>query len=187
MLRRINLVASIDTQLRVCRMDKAGNIKTRELGVLFQDLRVVGTGVSMSYQPTVGSLFDFRSHLQTIQSIRHPATRDILTEFEGVVRPGEMLREYHSSRPMIRLLLTCRRHSRPWPTRRGMLDSSQGPGQPAVRLSRRPGLCLLRFSVPRGHRQALPRRRPVLSRRGHPLPHPVRRADPQVRRHYSDA
>lgn len=75
------------------RMDTADNIKTRELGVLFQDLRVIGTGASISYQPTVGSILDFRSHLREIQEKRHPTTRDILTGFEGVVRPGEMLRE----------------------------------------------------------------------------------------------
>ena len=76
------------------RLGKADHIKTRELGVLFQDLHVVGTGASVSYQPTVGSIFDFGARIQAIQNARHPATRDILSGFEGVVRPGEMLREF---------------------------------------------------------------------------------------------
>ena len=78
-------------------MDKAENIQTRELGVMFQDLRVIGIGASVSYQPTVGSIFDIKAHLQAIQEIRHPATRDLLTGFEGVVRPGEMLRKHSVS------------------------------------------------------------------------------------------
>jgi ATP-binding cassette, subfamily G (WHITE), member 2, SNQ2 len=67
------------------------DIKTRELGVMFRDLRVVGGGAAVNYQPTFGSLFDPRIIWEGIKSIRHPPTRDILSGFEGVVRPGEML------------------------------------------------------------------------------------------------
>ncbi|KIP09940.1 hypothetical protein PHLGIDRAFT_102023 [Phlebiopsis gigantea 11061_1 CR5-6] len=73
------------------QMDAADNVQRRELGVLFQDLCVVGTGASVSYQPTVASFFDIKSHLRAFQNLRHPATRDILSGFEGDVRPGEML------------------------------------------------------------------------------------------------
>jgi ATP-binding cassette subfamily G (WHITE) protein 2 (SNQ2) len=73
------------------RRDRAG-IQSRELGVMFQDLRVVGLGAAASYQPTFGSMFNPKAILQNIQTLRHPPLRDILSGFEGVVRPGEMLR-----------------------------------------------------------------------------------------------
>lgn len=73
------------------QIDNARAIKTRELGVHFKDLRVVGVGASVSYQPTVGSLFNFRAYADALREARHPATRDLLSGFDGVVRPGEML------------------------------------------------------------------------------------------------
>ncbi|KAG1855629.1 ABC-2 type transporter-domain-containing protein [Suillus subalutaceus] len=66
-------------------------IKWRELGVVFNDLRVVGIGARTSLQPTMGSLFSPTSLLRTISEARHPPVRDILSGFEGVVAPGEML------------------------------------------------------------------------------------------------
>ena len=71
-------------------MDEA-QIKRRELGVMFRDLRVIGLGASTSYIPTLGSMFTLSNFLEAIQAIRHPPVRDILDGFEGVVRPGEML------------------------------------------------------------------------------------------------
>ncbi|KAH9941401.1 pleiotropic drug resistance ABC transporter [Amylocystis lapponica] len=72
------------------KTDEADIIR-RELGVVFKDLRVVGLGASATFQPTLASVLSPLTALQTINSIRHPATRDILSGFEGVVRPGEML------------------------------------------------------------------------------------------------
>ncbi|KAG1807446.1 ABC-2 type transporter-domain-containing protein [Suillus subaureus] len=66
-------------------------IKWRELGVVFNDLRVVGIGARSSLQPTMGSLFSPASLLRTISEARHPPVRDILSGFEGVIAPGEML------------------------------------------------------------------------------------------------
>ncbi|KAI6145202.1 ABC-2 type transporter-domain-containing protein [Pisolithus tinctorius] len=66
-------------------------LKSSELGVMFRDLRVVGVGASTALQPTVGSQFNPRSLLSIINNLRHPPLRDILSGFEGVVRPGEML------------------------------------------------------------------------------------------------
>jgi ATP-binding cassette subfamily G (WHITE) protein 2 (SNQ2) len=66
-------------------------IKWRELGVVFNDLRVVGIGARSSLQPTMGSLFSPSSLLRAISEARHPHVRDILSGFEGVVAPGEML------------------------------------------------------------------------------------------------
>ena len=61
---------------------------------MFKDLRVVGLGAAANYQPTFGSFFNPRVILEKIQASRHPPLRDILSGFEGVVRPGEMLRMY---------------------------------------------------------------------------------------------
>ena len=62
---------------------------------MFRDLRVVGLGASVSYQPTLGSIFNPSHIVETIQNVRHPPVRDILNGFEGVVKPGEMLRRSH--------------------------------------------------------------------------------------------
>jgi len=69
------------------------SIQGRELGVMFQDLRVVGVGARASWQPTIGSLFNPAAILRNISKMRNPVTRDILSGFEGVVAPGEMLRQ----------------------------------------------------------------------------------------------
>lgn len=76
------------------RADKSDRIQKRQLGVYFKNLHVTGLGSSVSYQPTVGSIFDPRAQMDAIDEVRHPRIRDILQGFEGVVRPGEMLREY---------------------------------------------------------------------------------------------
>lgn len=61
--------------------------------MLFEDLRVVGLGASASFQPTLGSVFPNPFKIPgKIKASRHPPLRDILYGFEGVVRPGEMLR-----------------------------------------------------------------------------------------------
>ncbi|KAL6306522.1 pleiotropic drug resistance ABC transporter [Sparassis latifolia] len=70
---------------------EAAGIRRRELGVLFSDLRVVGLSASATSQPTFGSMLNPLSILDAIQSMRHPAMRDILSGIDGVVRPGEML------------------------------------------------------------------------------------------------
>jgi ATP-binding cassette subfamily G (WHITE) protein 2 (SNQ2) len=69
------------------------DIKSRELGVLFEDLRVIGLGASASFQPTFGSTLNPLGIIGAIKTMRHPPLRNILTGFEGVVRPGEMLRK----------------------------------------------------------------------------------------------
>lgn len=73
------------------RIDES-DVKRRELGVMFDDLKVVGLGASASYQDTLGSILNPSNLLGTFKAMRHPAARDILSGFEGVVRPGEMLR-----------------------------------------------------------------------------------------------
>ena len=58
---------------------------------MFKDLRVVGLGASASYQPTIASILNPLNILKAINAMRYPPTKDILSGFEGVVRPGEML------------------------------------------------------------------------------------------------
>ncbi|KAK7025542.1 ATP-binding cassette transporter snq2 [Paramarasmius palmivorus] len=76
---------------KVIRKKDEADLKSREIGVMFENLRVVGLGSSSSYQPTFGSLFNPVDMLEKIQNLRHPTTKDILSDFEGVVKPGEML------------------------------------------------------------------------------------------------
>ncbi|KAG0701458.1 ABC-2 type transporter-domain-containing protein [Suillus ampliporus] len=66
-------------------------IKNRQLGVMFKDLRVIGAGSRTSIQPTVGDPFNPSTILRKISQRRHPSTKHILSGFEGVVAPGEML------------------------------------------------------------------------------------------------
>ena len=76
--------------LSLIRAGDAG-IQKRELGVMFRDLKVIGLGATVSYQPTLGSMLNPSNWLKGIQASRHPTTRAIISGFEGVVRPGEML------------------------------------------------------------------------------------------------
>ncbi|KAJ7856447.1 pleiotropic drug resistance ABC transporter [Mycena olivaceomarginata] len=75
----------------VQRKLEEANVDRRELGVVFQDLKVVGLGASASYQPTLGATLNPLSILEQIRTLRHPPLRNILEGFSGVVRPGEML------------------------------------------------------------------------------------------------
>ncbi|KAJ6512946.1 pleiotropic drug resistance ABC transporter [Mycena sanguinolenta] len=72
------------------KMEEA-HIEGRELGIVFQNLRVVGLGASISYQPTLGSILNPNFILEKIMTLRNPPLRTILGGFSGVVRPGEML------------------------------------------------------------------------------------------------
>ncbi|KDR70391.1 hypothetical protein GALMADRAFT_254847 [Galerina marginata CBS 339.88] len=74
----------------VRRRDEA-NIKPRSLGVVFRDLRVVGVTAADSYLPTLGSVLNPKVALEKIQKLRHPPLRNILSGFEGVIKPGEMI------------------------------------------------------------------------------------------------
>ncbi|TFK38290.1 pleiotropic drug resistance ABC transporter, partial [Crucibulum laeve] len=76
---------------KIVRKREEALIKPRELGVVFRNLQVVGLGASASYQETMGSLFSPMSALEKIRNARHPPVRDILSGFEGVVKPGEMI------------------------------------------------------------------------------------------------
>ena len=68
----------------------------RKLGVMFRNLRVVGLGVGAAVQHNLVSLFYPQSIIKYINTLWYPPVRDIISGFEGVVLPGEMLRVYTS-------------------------------------------------------------------------------------------
>ena len=63
---------------------------------MFRDLRVVGLGVGAAAQHNLASLFYPRSIVKYINTLWHPPVHDIISGFEGVVLPGEMLRAHTS-------------------------------------------------------------------------------------------
>ncbi|KAG9313752.1 P-loop containing nucleoside triphosphate hydrolase protein [Chiua virens] len=63
----------------------------RKLGIVFRDLRVVGLGVGTAVRHNLISLFYPQSIIKSINNLRHPSVRDIISGFGGVVLPGEML------------------------------------------------------------------------------------------------
>ncbi|CCM02003.1 uncharacterized protein FIBRA_04077 [Fibroporia radiculosa] len=72
------------------RIDES-DITKRQLGVAFENLRVVGLGATATYQPTMGSELNLMKFADIVKNARHPSVRDILSGFEGCVKPGEML------------------------------------------------------------------------------------------------
>ena len=84
---------SLSIITHVTARQKDSSIKIRELGVYFKDLRVIGVGATVSHQPTAGSMFNPKAIWQGFRDSRRPSTRTLLQDFNGVVRPGEMLRE----------------------------------------------------------------------------------------------
>lgn len=80
------------------RQEQSEEEKTRHSGVIFRDLTVKGVGLGASLQPTVGDIF-----LGLPRSIRNlltkgpaaafakPAVRELISHFDGCVRPGELL------------------------------------------------------------------------------------------------
>lgn len=74
------------------RFDES-EIKRRQLGVVFQNLRVIGLGSAASHKQTIASVLNPFNLIGAIHTMRHPPLRDILSDFNGVIRPGEMLRK----------------------------------------------------------------------------------------------
>jgi ATP-binding cassette subfamily G (WHITE) protein 2 (SNQ2) len=84
---------SANADLLSLRLDES-DVKRREIGVMFEDLNVVGLGASAKYQDNLASFLNPRNIVKDMKASRHPATRDILSGFSGVVRPGEMMRTF---------------------------------------------------------------------------------------------
>lgn len=80
------------------RQEQSEEENTRHSGVVFRNLTVKGAGLGASLQPTVGDLFlglpRFLKNLVTKgpkAATGKPPVREILSDFNGCVRPGEML------------------------------------------------------------------------------------------------
>lgn len=80
------------------RQEKSEEEKTRHSGVVFRNLTVKGAGLGASLQPTVGDIFlglpRFIANLFTKgpkAATGKPPVRDLLSSFDGCVRPGEIL------------------------------------------------------------------------------------------------
>lgn len=80
------------------RQQSSEEEKTRHSGVIFRNLTVKGAGLGASLQPTVGDIFlglpRFLKNLVTKgpkAATAKPPVRDLLSNFNGCVRPGEML------------------------------------------------------------------------------------------------
>jgi len=69
-------------------------VKRRELGVYFKDLNVIGVGATASHQATVGSMYNPKAIWRDFRSSLRPSTRKILHDFNGVLKPGKMLRKF---------------------------------------------------------------------------------------------
>ncbi|EXJ88092.1 hypothetical protein A1O1_05020 [Capronia coronata CBS 617.96] len=72
--------------------------KTRHSGVVFRDLTVKGVGLGASLQPTVGDIFMGLPRLinrfftkGAKAAAAKPPVRELLSHFDGCVRPGQML------------------------------------------------------------------------------------------------
>ncbi|KAK6955362.1 hypothetical protein Daesc_002997 [Daldinia eschscholtzii] len=80
------------------RQQNSEEEKTRHAGVIFRNLTVKGVGLGASLQPTVGDIFlglpRFLLNLVTKgpkAATGKPPVRELISNFDGCVRPGEML------------------------------------------------------------------------------------------------
>ncbi|ETN41231.1 uncharacterized protein HMPREF1541_03166 [Cyphellophora europaea CBS 101466] len=80
------------------RQEHSEEEKTRHSGVIFRDLTVKGVGLGAALQPTVGDVF--LGLPRTLKNLftkgpkaasSKPPVRELLSQFNGCVRPGEML------------------------------------------------------------------------------------------------
>ncbi len=71
------------------RMAGEKGVKILSSGFVWKDLRVTGTGSSLQYQQTVGSVATTPMRLKEL--LHRGKERVILKKFEGVVKPGELL------------------------------------------------------------------------------------------------
>jgi len=68
-------------------------VRRRELGVYFKNLQVTGVGAVASQQAMVGSIFNPKAIWEGFRHSQRRSTRTILHDFNGVIKPGETLRE----------------------------------------------------------------------------------------------
>lgn len=74
------------------RKEEKEGVLRRELGVSFENLKVTGDGSGLSIGPSMGELLTGVTRIgSAIKAMRHATRKNILVDFTGVVRPGEML------------------------------------------------------------------------------------------------
>ncbi|OAQ79579.1 ABC transporter [Purpureocillium lilacinum] len=80
------------------RQEHSEEEKTRHSGVVFRDLTVKGVGLGASLQPTVGDIFlGLPRMLRNLftkgakAAAAKPPVRELISHFDGCVRPGELL------------------------------------------------------------------------------------------------
>lgn len=80
------------------RQEQSEEEKTRHSGVIFRNLTVRGVGLGSSLQPTVGDFFlGLPRKLGKLftqgpkAALAKPPVRDLISNFDGCVRPGELL------------------------------------------------------------------------------------------------
>ncbi|ROT43022.1 ABC-2 type transporter [Sodiomyces alkalinus F11] len=80
------------------RQEQSEEAQTRHSGVVFRHLTVKGVGLGASLQPTVGDIFmALPRTLRTLftkgprAAFARPPVRDLIGNFDGCVRPGELL------------------------------------------------------------------------------------------------
>ncbi|PWN48587.1 putative SNQ2-ABC transporter [Violaceomyces palustris] len=73
------------------RADEKG-LEHREMGLFWRNLTVTGLGSGVSLSSDIGSLVSEPLRIGThIKNLLHPPVKTILDDFEGCVKPGEML------------------------------------------------------------------------------------------------
>ena len=77
-------------RMLVRTMDEEG-VKRRRAGFIFKDLNVAGSGAALQLQKNVGSLFLAPARLNEYVSFGHKAEKQILRNFDGVLKSSEML------------------------------------------------------------------------------------------------
>ncbi|EFQ33720.1 ABC-2 type transporter [Colletotrichum graminicola] len=80
------------------RQEQSEEEKTRHSGVIFRNLTVKGVGLGASLQPTIGDIFLGLPRKVKMLFTRGPKTafakppvRELISHFDGCVRPGELL------------------------------------------------------------------------------------------------
>lgn len=80
------------------RQEQSEEENTRHSGVVFRDLTVKGVGLGASLQPTVGDIFlGLPRTLKALftkgpkAAMAKPPVRELISHFDGCVRPGELL------------------------------------------------------------------------------------------------
>ncbi|KAK2036370.1 ABC-2 type transporter [Colletotrichum somersetense] len=80
------------------RQEQSEEEKTRHSGVVFRNLTVKGVGLGASLQPTIGDIFLSLPRKINMLFTRGPKTafakppvRELISHFDGCVRPGELL------------------------------------------------------------------------------------------------